>query len=839
MQIELIFPGIPNPDANSTQSSSWSLRALALTALLPFLLILGSSCSVQQHIPEGRAVLANTEVKNAPDSHQYKLTTLVKQQPNNRFLSTIRLGMWTYLLAGGEVPPRDSIPEGQWFVGKAWQGLKETIRRDAGQPPVILDSAQIRASAAQMETYLADQGHLSARVASSVDVTNQQATVTYDVQSEEPYQIGNVDYFIQDRALNRLITEEREQKRLDSGRTYSSQKLRKERNRISRFLQNRGFYNFSKRFIEFQVDTSVGEHTVNVAVMVANPADYQRHRQYEIGQVYINPSFQMPDTAAKDTLTRGDYYFISDRNKLIIEPEALLSKIPIEPGTLYQSDQKRRTYNRLSQLAIYKFVDVRFFNTRPTGDNKGKVDCYIQLTPDKQHILTRELEATLTDQNDQFAASVVNNSRYYGIAPSVNYRNKNLLRKGISWDLNLRGAYEFSNQWFENQANQNIFEFGANTSLQYYGSFLPSTVTEEPLANTVRTSLNLSYLLEGNVNYQRNTSSFSYTWRFNNELSTVYASPVSVNLVNTTISRDTFRRQIDEFDNPFVQSIFDTYTITGGELTWVYDDEPLLGDQHWLIRWNFEPAGNLLYLLSDQVIPFFQQQVFNAAPQEPQSDGTFEYGFGDIGFYTFTKTRADFRYYIPGNGENELVLRLAPGIGLGYGNNDFMPFEERFFVGGSNSVRAWAVRDLGPGAYSDNLGDASQSLDLRVFQVGDVKIEGNIEYRFDLFYRFKGALFADFGNVWLLTEPGGTASDQFEEQFFREGRFESDFYEEIAIGTGFGLRMDWTFFILRLDFGWPVRTPKAPRGRRWISYDRNLGWFAQEARLNIGVGYPF
>ncbi len=797
------------------------------------------SCSLQKQIPDNKVVLEKAKVKNAPEKHEYQLKTLIKQKPNKRLLSTFRLSMWTYLTAGGEVPPRDSVPQGKWFIGKAWKSLTSFVRNDLGNPPVILDSAQMAASSDQMETYLADHGHLNATVEPKIDTQKKQAELIYSIHSQEPYHIQNIDYFVQDRYLHQLITEERESL-LDSGGIYSSQKLRKERQNITKFLNNKGFYNFTNNFIEFRVDTAVGAQQVNVAVIVANPDDYNRHRQYTIDDVYINPSYSVPDTFRKDTLRKAGYTFISNRKELLLNPEVLISKIPIKSGKLYTSDQKETTYNRLSQLDIYKFVDIKYFNTKALGKRKGKIDCYIRLTPTKRRSLNFEQEFTLTDQNDQFAASVVNNGRFYGIAPNITYRNKNLFRRGITWDLNLRGAYEFTNDLFTSQTPQNIFEIGANTSLKYYGSFLPRTVTKDPISKTVQTSLNLRYLLEGNINYQRNTASFSYTWRFNNNLSTIYATPASINLVNTRISRDTFARQIQEFDNPFIQSIFDTYTITGGKLTWVYNDEPLLGDRHWLIRWNLEPAGNLLYLFYDQVLPFFQKQVFNTEPQKSGLSENFEYGFGDVGFYTFTKTQADFRYYIPGNGNNELVLRLAPGIGIGYGNTNFMPFEKRFFVGGSNSIRAWAVRDLGPGSYQGRIdGSAAENIDLRVFQVGDVKIEGNIEYRFDLFYRFRGAIFADFGNVWLLTEPGGMVTNDLEQKFFQEGKFDDNFYQEMAIGTGFGLRMDWTFFILRLDFGWPVRNPKKPRGERWTSYNRDLNWFTTEARLNIGVGYPF
>ena len=810
----------------------FSIRHLNKFWLVSFFFIvhLLAGCSLEKQLPKQKPLLAKTEVKGAPEGHQYKLESLINQKPNSRFLGTGRFALWAYLVFKADTTKPDSIREANWFLGKFWNQTKQQIKSGIGEQPVYLDSSRINESARQMSQYLTHQGFFKTEVKTDIAIANNNATVTFEIDAYKPYTVAKIDYYIPDRKIFQLVKRNEKESFIKAGGVYTSQKLAKERDRISELLQNKGFFNFNKQNIYFEVDTSYGNQEVRIGLGVSNPNAYERHTRYKIQDVYIEPDYDFTDTVTNDTIQVDQYHFIVNQDEITIRPQSVLNKVNIKPGQLYSAKKQQQTYNDLAQLAIFKFIDIRYRRMNKDQPDSLKRDgptplnCHIQLTTNSQHSVNGEFELSTTEGNEQFG-SVSNVNRYFGFSPSISYRNKNFLKRGIGWDLNLRGAYELSNRWFDNRMDQNIFEIGGNTSVNYYGSFLPYFLLGESPAQSVNTSLTYSYLVEGNPNYLRSTHTGQYIWRFENDLNSIYLSPVSVNLVNTNILRQSFRERIESINNPFIESIFDRYTILGSQFTLLYDDEPIQENHHWLIRWELEPTGNLLYLLKDQVIPTFRSNIFNGDVSDKDLSPTFEYGLGNVGFYTYTKTRADFRYYRPGSGENKFVFRFSPGIGVAYGNNEFMPFEKRFFVGGSNSIRAWRVRELGPGSFNDE----TDELDLRLFRVGDLLMEGNAEYRFNMVSWLNGALFLDFGNVWTLkqesTKPGGQIS--------------KDFYKEIALGTGYGFRFDFQVFIFRLDLGLPLRSPLKPEGNRWVAKDATIGWMAEEVHLNIGIGYPF
>ncbi len=797
---------------------------------LLFMLFTFSGCSLQNQFSEKPPLLSKNKIKNAPEEHSYKLNTLVQQKPNSRFIKTFRLSMWTYLAFGGDIR-KDTLDEPDWFIGKFWQNTKETVREGIGEEPIFLDSGKVEKSADQMERYLLHKGYFHSKVKPEIKVDDYNATVTYQVKAKEPFLIEEVEYFIPDRKIHELLTNNKEESLIQSGEVYTSDKLSQERDRISNFLKNKGYFNFTRQNINFEVDTSVGKRRVKVGISISNPEDYKRHTQYKIHDVYIEPDYDFTDTVPNDTIRKEGYHFIVNENEITVRPRSLIKKVEIDTGQLYNEDSKQKTYNQLSQLAIFKFIDIRYREAPEKyneGDAQKSLNCYIQLTTNSQLSINGEFELTTSDGNEQYA-SISNTSRYFGISPSISYRNKNLFKRGIAWDLNVRGAYEFSDQWIQNGLNQNIYEIGGNTSLNYFGSFIPGLFFNEPLSKSIKTSIDYTYLVEGNPNYRRNTHSGSYTWQFENPLNTVYLTPLSVNLVSTDIQTSSFRERVESINNPFIENIFDRYAIMGSRLTLVYDDEPIKSDNHWLIRWAIEPSGNILYLFQNNLVPAFKGNVLNQETSDEPDSRAFKHTLGKIGYYTYTKTKGDFRYYLSGNGDNELIFRFAPGIGYAYANNEFMPFEKRFFVGGSNSIRAWAVRQIGPGSFSGGSGSQGDELDLRLLKVGDVKLEGNLEYRFNMFKWLNGAIFFDYGNVWTLKEEENKPG----------GKIRKDFFKEIAVGTGYGFRFDFQIFVFRLDLGWPIRSPLEPEGMRAVANDVNFDWLLSEGRVNIGIGYPF
>ncbi len=795
------------------------------------LLFLLTGCGLQKKVSKNKPLLSKTKVKNAPEGHKYKLKSLIQQKPNSRFLKTFRVSMWTYLLFNGDAE-KDSAKAHKWFVGKFWKNSKQKIRKGMGEKPVYMDSNLVKKSAKQMEKYLLHQGYFKSNVNTSINIKNQNARVIYDVKAKKPKRIGSVNYYIPDKTIYKIIQSSKDQSLIQQGKVYSSQLLSDERERITNLLNNKGYFNFSRQNIQYKVDTSVNENEVSIGLIITNPKRYERYNQYKIKRVYIEPDYNFTDTVPNDTIQFKDYHFIFEKGNKTIKPESILRKIDIKPGKFYSAKAKQKTYDQLSQLAIFKFIDIRYRKSKGESDKPGNLkylDCHIQLTKKEQLSLNIEWEFTVTEENEQFA-TFTNNSRFYGFAPLINFRNRNLFKRGISWDLNFRGGYEFSGRSLSSDISENIYEVGVNTNLEYYGSFLPQRLLEDPPANSIKTSPNLTYLIEGNPNYQRTTFGLGHRWEFDNPLNRVYFTPLSINLVNTRILNDSFRKRINNINNPFIESIFDRYTLIGSKLTGLYNDRPIKGNQYWLIKWLVEPAGNLLYLYQNNIKPSIQRNVLNTTPDTTPSTDNFKYTIGDIGFYTYTKTKADFRHYISGSGENEFIFRFSPGIGFAYGNNEFMPFEKRFFVGGSNSIRAWTVREIGPGSFNpEENGDNNNLENFRLLQVGDILLEGNFEYRFKMVNWLNGAFFIDYGNVWTLredpTKPGG--------------QIEEDFYKEIALGTGYGFRFDFQFFVIRVDIGWPIRSPLMPEGSRWVAQDITLDWAVQQGQLNFGIGYPF
>ncbi len=754
-------------------------------------------CSLKKNIPEKEVLLNSTSVKNSPKDLESGLENLIQQTPNGKLLGLFRLSMWIYLKFDQGEP----------------NGFKNGVKNSLGSKPVYLDSNKILKSAEQMQRYLVHHGYFDNKVDYEINTNGKKADVNFKVKSGSGYNIGKKEYLIPDRDLYNNVTKDRDNSIIKKGKQYDSEVLVKERKDITNYLKNHGYYNFSKDYIYFDVDTSLPSNQVKVGIGIRNPKDKVRHQRYKLSNIYIEPIHQVGDTLRKDTNDYGDYKIIGNKN--IVDPNTLINLIDLQKDQLYTAKDVNATINQLSQLAIFKFVEVKFKKVQKVNSNTSEVACYILLTPRDKHEINLEMELATTEEEEQLSTAS-STTRYYGISPSIGYSNKNLFKQGILWESELRGGYELSNQWFAEGNGQNIFELGANTSIQYPNTFIPGLLFGEDLADATQTSINLSYLVEGNPNYQRSTVNANLTYNFQNDLVSHFVTPFNFNRVKTINKSTDFQERLESINNPLVESIFDTYLISGAKWSIVYNDKSLPSKNYWNIRWNiFETAGNLPWLYHSMLEP----------DQKLDESETFDYSIGNVGFYQYAKTDADISYYIPTGKNSTMVFHLAPGVGTGYGNTQFMPFERRYFVGGSNSLRGWAVREIGPGAYESK----SNDFDLRLLQVGDLKFESNLEYRFNMFSILNGALFTDFGNVWTLEKEDNKDG----------GLLEEDFYREIAIATGYGLRFDFNFFILRLDLGLPLRSPAKDPGSRWVVEDADLEWVGTNVRFNIGIGYPF
>ncbi len=770
-----------------------------------FLLALASSCSLTRNIPDNSYLLRRNKI--AIEDSQVKadeLRTFVRQKPNRKILGFYRFHLSIYQLA-------DRGTENKL---KYW--MKNTI----GEPPVIYEPFLADATARQFELYMHSKGYFNSHVDYHTIFNNKRATVTYHVTGNQPYSIREIDYTIGDSHLEGFVLHDTINSLIRRGNRYDADILQEERLRISRQLKNQGFYQFSREFIFFRVDSTLSNHQLDIEVVISNPQDVRpartnnqfqsRHRRFIIDQVNIFPDYSpfRPTTAFSDTttylLSKGteEYtYNFFHAGRMQIRPRTIINNIMLEQNNYYSIDDVELTYAHLSRLRNFRIINLQFLeNTQPYGgspsDTLGYLNAQVELSRSPSNAFTVEAEGLNTSGN-------------LGVAGNVIYHNRNVFRGAEVFNLRLKGALEVSGESRADEVIQrlpfNTLEVGAEASIDFPKLLFP--IRMEQLSKTARPK---STVLTGinfrqRPDYTRFIYNLSYGFEWSPESrKRQHLYPIEISSIK--VFNDSLLQAKIPDNNPLLQSRFKDHLITGTKYSYSFSSQELGRDVDFMyFRGNMEIAGNLLYFVSKQI---------DAPRDENQS-----YQLFNIPFAQYIKGDADFRYYKVYDRDNTLAFRLMAGVGIPYGNLNVLPFIKSYYGGGANSVRAWRIYSLGPGGYQD-------SLDVRFDSYGDIKLEANVEYRFNIYKFWKGALFADAGNVWFLKDnpqfPGGN---------FDPGNF----YKDIAIGTGAGMRLDFDFFIVRVDAAFRVRDPARPQGSRWISGTPE--W--RDWNFNLGIGYPF
>lgn len=774
------------------------------------LLWISSGCSIKRNLPEGKTLLHETKIKQAPDNHRNSLNDLISPKPNRKVLGISRYNVGLYL--------KMSKGKDRW--------IKRSTKQLLGQAPVFFDSTKSMEAASKMQQYLVNNGYIHNEVEVKTKTHRGRTSVTYEIKSKDRYYLRKVSYFIYDADLDSIIRSELDGSHLRPGMAYSSDALSQERNRITASLRNKGYYHFKRDFILFKVDTTAAKREVDVGVDIRNPETYKRHQAYKIGDIIVNPDFSIYQEIAQDSLQVATYTFVQTSNQSFkIRPEVLAGFIEFEKGQVFSAQNVQNSINQISGMNAFKFIDIQFQEIPDsfTEEGYGLLNARIRLTPHAKYRFSYSTEINTSDETERFTGAT--NSRFYGVAPSISYSSQNIFQSATHWELQVRGGYEVPGEWFRGESPQSNYELGINSNLSFPSVKLP--IPYDFSKWKIFSGLNLAYLFEQNRDFQRLTSSLSYQFRFSSRGHTHIFSPLDINLVNTSPSNEEFAALIDTTNNLFLSSIFTTHLLGGAKYVYIYNNEATtIKNHHWLIRWNvLEAMGNLLGISSTFLGRDFE-------PEDETEDPIFDQSFAGLGFYQYAKTELDLRRYQDFGNQRTLALRLVAGVGVPYGNTrNIIPFERRFFIGGINSIRAWAIRELGPGSFGYFSSDRQES-NLNI-QTGDFKLEGSVEYRFPLLSRIHMALFTDFGNIWILNEKAAAT---------QEGSlFElDDFMNEIAVGSGFGVRLDFTYLIIRFDFAWRVHDPGLAPGSRWLvdNFSRAT-WLRDNARINLGVGYPF
>jgi len=682
-----------------------------------------------------------------------------------------------------------------------------------GEPPVLLDSTKIKRSKELLTNYAQNKGFFQAWVSDSVVIKKKKATVIYTVHRGRPYYLDTLEYKIKHPAINYYIQSNLSKSKLKDDMKYDLQKLDDERVRITETLKNNGYFLFNKDYLKYVADTISDSGYIRLSMKLNNPdfpviqqtsgtIDTLRiteHKKFKINNIYIIPNYQI-DTAAitkVDTVKYLNYIFIF-YNKVNYNPKVLAQAVFFEKDQYYSYTNEQKTQKALSELRNFKYINISYKYIHQPDQKDDLLNCIINLSPMPKQVLGIEAQGTNTAGN-------------LGVSIAATYTNKNLFKGAEYLEFRLYGGAEVSilNVSSTNATvfgPFNTFELGGQVSLLTNKFLLPIRIDKVAkwVKPKTRFSFNFNYQTRPDYNRKVGLLSFGYEWSSSNRIKHVL-NPAEISYVAVDLD-SAFNAYVNTVGDQFIRNSFISHYVQGASYTFLYNSLDLnIRKDFIFFRGNLQWAGNILGLVS---------AIGNDVP-DAQGYHTV---LGNIRYSQYVRAEFDLRYYLHPHKYHSFAFRAFLGIGVPYGNSIVMPFEKAFFIGGSNDLRAFLPRSMGPGAYIDpNVS--------RVDQVGDLKILINAEYRGKIYRFLEGALFADFGNIWLLRpdvdRPGG--------------EFTNKFIEEFAFGAGAGLRLNFGFFIFRFDVAFPFRDPRLPAGQRWVI--ANLT--PDMVRYNIAVGYPF
>lgn len=801
------------------------------------------SCSIRKHIPKDQHLLSKVKIKGEPTAYSDEVYALLKQKPNKKILGLFRVNMWSYLWANKskmkkrrerklanlndqlakerkqlrEIPADDiKKRENQEYkifnlenkVDKQREKVA-SLSRGVFEPPVLLDTFLASSSASQIQAYLFNKGYFYNTVTQEVIKRRVKAKVVYTVKPGNRVRVNEVEYLIYDSTLAPLVINDSLKSEIKPGRFYDGDELAMERERLYNVFRNSGYFNFSREYVYYGLDSALSGDVVDVYLGIANPPKRPRHRIYKFDKIYIEPEYFLGDSLAKDTIAYGDHYYIS--NGPHIKPRILSDFVFFHKDEIFRLNDYQSTLNRLSQLNLFRFVDVQFAVDTIGRNDTGLLSAYIRLSPMKRQEISNNIEFNYADES-QMVGGYANRS--LGISGSVVYKNRNISKSGLQLEIRPRASLEVPIDSLQvSGINKPSYELGISNSLIFPQLLIPFyKIKDQGLRLSSQTSVNLNFLYENNFYFNRTTLNTNLTYQVKKGKFQHFITPIEVSLVNTGFNSDTFRNAVYSTGDPLLINLFDQHIITDFRYALVIGQQPVtnVARRYWFFRNSVETGGNLL-----TAVTLFERNVADTNPTKRI--------FG-INYYSYLRDEIDLRFYSPVWRENNFAWRGIVGLGLPIWGSDILPFERRFYVGGANSIRAWRLRELGPGSYKDKN-------DLAFDKSGDLKIETNAEFRFPIYGLFKGALFVDAGNVWTYKEDEARPGAKF--QFH-------DFYNQFAVGTGLGLRFDFTFFVLRTDFALPVRDPSRTEGDRYVidNIDK-INWVGKNIRMHLGIGYPF
>ena len=826
-----------------------------------FLLILITSCSSTKYLKEKQYLLKDNKIIiDTKGIEKSEVKNYAVQKPNRNLLGW-PFYVSLYNMVNPEKEAQRDIKrekklkeknkkretkgkkpiENPFYVSRWW-------RNSVGEAPVIYDVYSISESKTNMNAYLRNLGYYESQIQDSIDFNKdkKRTVVSYYIDPNTPIKIGSFYRNIHDARVDSLLSSENEKFTLDSSSFFNAYHIDDMRSSISKLLQNNGYYGFGPDQVVFYADTAQRNHRATVEMELFNTnSDSNSMLNTSLFPVYYFDSISvvnypynlglikyMPITtkiAGSDSV--AFHYF----DELTFKPKILQRRVDISTGNMFCQKDIARSIRGINGLGIFNAVNFKITPSKKIvlDSTKKYLNCEIQLNPVTKQSYTIDLE-------------VYTSSGTIGTGLMFTYQHKNLFKRAIYFNLSLNGKLEkFSSDL--NSSNLLAYEYGINSTIRFPNFFSPFRLYKFNNRYFPNTLINVNYTLKNRSEYIRQTSSlsFGYSW---STPSGIRHNLNPVDFYLTEFADIEYDYLVYLVDKNLYDQYFD-HVIPAGNYSLFYSNQKLnIPKDFFLVNMRFELAGNLISVgkkltnapktgsgdLYLKVIEAYAQENIPDSLQQEYIDhhrdslntyGPSYYTFSGLLYNQYVKSDIDLRYTWFLNKNTSFVARFFGGLIIPYGNTDFSPIEKQYFVGGSNDLRAWWARSIGPGAYI--LDD--QTLQLKnYYQNGDIKLLANFEFRHNIIWRLNGALFTDIGNIWNL----------YYNSSFPDGMFKfNTFYHQLALGVGYGLRLDFTFFILRFDLAFKLRDPSIPSHNKWV-YSQGENYYKKPI-LNFGIGFPF
>ena len=771
---------------------------LLLIAMTLATVTLLCSCASTKHVPDGQLLLDKVKINildkdNAKDLNKQELTNYLRQTENHKVLGGLKMQLAIYNISG-----KDSS---NWF--NKW------IRR-VGTPPVIYDSTLTTASENQLQRALINKGYLKNTVTSNVTLKpeKKKAQVEYNITLNKPYLIRSIAYDIPNDSLREIILGDTTDFPIKCQSALDHKKLDDERELIVQRLRNKGYYAFNKNYITFVADTAAGSHDVDLTLALSDKTQdlphmphIDTHRQFYVRDVIFVTSYDavnMQNGVYGDSTSYNGITVLYGEDRYI-DKAILDENCFIRPGTIYNANDVDRTYKALGRLGIIKYINI---DMKAVGEVDGHLllDAYILLNRDKSQTISFSLEGT-------------NSEGDLGFGIGADYQHRNIIKGSEILNVKFKASYESLSGDLSGLINDNYSEYSGDVGITFPKFKMPFLRESFKRRIQASTEFMTSFNYQERPEYTRIIAGggWKYIWSERNNQMRHTFNLIDLSYVYLPKSKINF---LDSITNPLLRYSYENHLIMRMGYTFYKTNRratnPLttvFQDNIYTVRASAETAGNLLYGISHLI------------GQKREADDS--YKVVGTRYSQYVKLDGDFAitHYI--NQRSSLAMHAGFGIAVPYGNSTVLPFEKRFYSGGANSVRGWGVRTLGPGSF-----DGKKAQNSFIYQCGDIRLDLNLEYRCKLFWVLELGAFIDCGNVWTIKEyenqPGGVF------------KF-SKFFEQLALSYGLGLRMDFTYFLVRFDLGMKAHNPASGQ-EHWPLVHPSL---KRDAELHFSIGYPF